>query len=131
MRYFLPFFLLLLLPWAVTAAPPMETAAKQAVLIDAVTGAVLLDKQAHAKMPTSSMSKMMTLYVAFDALKQGKTKLDDMVPVSQRAWKMEGSRMFLDVNSQVKIEDLIRGVAVQSGNDASVALAEAVSGAEG
>lgn len=130
MRYFLPFFLLLLLPWAVTAAPPMETAAKQAVLIDAVTGAVLLDKQADAKMPTSSMSKMMTLYVAFDALKQGKTKLDDMVPVSQRAWKMEGSRMFLDVNSQVKIEDLIRGVAVQSGNDASVALAEAVSGAE-
>ena len=81
-------------------------------------------------MPTSSMSKAMTLYLVFDALKQGKIKLEDALPISEKAWKMEGSRMFVDVNTSVKVEDLIRGVAIQSGNDASVALAEGVAGTE-
>lgn len=100
------------------------------MLIDATTGTVLFDKKANERMPTSSMSKIMTMYLVFDAIKQGKLKLDEMVPVSEHAWKMEGSRMFIDVGTQVKVEDLIRGVAIQSGNDASVALAEAVGGTE-
>lgn len=129
MRFF-PSVFLLLISFAATAAPSIETSAKQAVLIDATTGTILLDKKADERMPTSSMSKMMTMYVVFDALKQGKIKPDTMVVVSEHAWKAEGSRMFIDVGSQVKVEDLMQGVIVQSGNDASVALAEAVSGSE-
>lgn len=107
-----------------------ETIAKQAVIIDVDTNTVLFDKGADVRMPTSSMSKILTLYLVFDAIKQGKLKLDDMVTISERAWRQEGSRMFAQVGIQVKVEDLIRGVAVQSGNDASVALAEAVAGTE-
>ena len=82
-------------------------------------------------MPTSSMSKMLTMYIVFDALKTGKLKMDDTLPVSERAWRQEGSRMFLNVGEKAKVEDLIRGVAVQSGNDASVVLAEGLaSGSE-
>jgi D-alanyl-D-alanine carboxypeptidase (penicillin-binding protein 5/6) len=81
-------------------------------------------------MPTSSMSKMMTMYMVFDALKQGKIKLDDEFTTSEHAWKQEGSRTFLNVGQQAKVEDLIRGVIVQSGNDAAVELAEALGGSE-
>jgi D-alanyl-D-alanine carboxypeptidase (penicillin-binding protein 5/6) len=115
---------------AVAAMPQTDTTAQQAVLIDAATGMVLFAKKADEKMPTSSMSKMLTIYMVFDALKQGKLHLTDMIPVSEHAWKAEGSRMFLDVGSQVKVEDAIRGLVIQSGNDASVALAEAVGGTE-
>lgn len=115
---------------AVAAMPQTDTTAQQAVLIDAATGTVLFGKKADEKMPTSSMSKMLTIYMVFDALKQGKLHLTDMIPVSEHAWKAEGSRMFLDVGSQVKVEDAIRGLVIQSGNDASVALAEAVGGTE-
>jgi len=107
-----------------------ETTAKQAVLLEAATGIVLLDKGADVRMPTSSMSKMLTIYLVFDAIKQGKLKLDEMVTISEHAWRQEGSRMFAQVGTQVKVEDLIRGVVIQSGNDASVALAEAVAGTE-
>lgn len=123
--------LLLSLPVPAAAGMPQtDTTAQQAVLIDAATGTVLFDKKADEKMPTSSMSKMMTMYLVFDALKQGKLHLNDTIPVSKHAWQAEGSRMFLDVGSMVKVEDAIRGVVVQSGNDASIALAEAVSGTE-
>lgn len=123
---------LLLVPgFSYAAAPQTDTIAQQAVLIEAETGTVLLEKKADEKMPTSSMSKMMTMYLVFDALKQGKLRPTDMIPVSERAWKAEGSRMFLNVGSQVKVEDAIRGVIIQSGNDASIALAEAVGGTEG
>jgi D-alanyl-D-alanine carboxypeptidase (penicillin-binding protein 5/6) len=108
----------------------IQTIAKQAIVLDYDTGAVLLDKNADEKMPTSSMSKVMTSYVAYDFLKQGKISEDQEVPVSEKAWKMGGSRMFLDVNKTVKISDLIRGVVIQSGNDASVALAEGIAGTE-
>ncbi len=112
-------------------APPLDVAAKQAFLLDAATGTVLFAKDADTRMPTSSMSKIMTMYVVFDALKAGKLKLDQVLPVSEHAWKQEGSRMFVNVGAQVKVEDLIRGVIVQSGNDASVVLAEALgSGSE-
>lgn len=109
---------------------PIETTAKQAVMVDVTTNTILLDKKAEERMPTSSMSKMMTIYMVFEALQQGKLKLEDEVPVSAAAWRMEGSRMFANVGSKVKVEDLIRGVVIQSGNDASVALAEAVAGTE-
>ncbi len=110
---------------------PIETAAKQAILLDATTGTVLFAKDADSRMATSSMSKILTMYLVFEAIKNGKLKLDDSTTVSEYAWKQSGSRMFLNVGDRVKIEDLVRGVIIQSGNDAAVALAEAVGSTEG
>lgn len=112
------------------AMAQVETPAKQAIVVDAETGVVLLDKEAAERMPTSSMSKLMSMYLVFEALKQGRLKLEDTLTVSERAWRMEGSRMFIEVGTKVKIEDLVRGVIIQSGNDAVVALAEGVAGTE-
>jgi D-alanyl-D-alanine carboxypeptidase (penicillin-binding protein 5/6) len=109
---------------------PVDTVAKQACLIDANTNTLLYTKDGDSHMPTSSMSKMMTMYMVFDAVKQGKIKLDDEFTVSEHAWKQEGSRTFLNIGQKVKVEDLIRGVIVQSGNDAAVVLAEALGGSE-
>jgi D-alanyl-D-alanine carboxypeptidase (penicillin-binding protein 5/6) len=81
-------------------------------------------------MPPASMSKLMTAYMVFDRLKSGRLRLDEEVLVSERAWKMGGSQMFLEVGERVKVEDLIRGVIIQSGNDACVTLAEAIAGSE-
>ncbi|MBV8060309.1 MAG: D-alanyl-D-alanine carboxypeptidase [Alphaproteobacteria bacterium] len=110
--------------------PPVETAARQAFLLDVNTNTPLFAKDADTQMPTSSMSKMLTMYLVFEAIRDGKLSLDSMVPVSEHAWRQEGSRMFLNVGQQAKAEDLIRGVIVQSGNDAAVTLAEAVAGSE-
>ncbi len=99
-------------------------------MVDFATGAVLLEKNADERMPPSSMSKLMTMYVVFEHLKSGRLQLDQMLPVSERAWRMGGSKMFVELNAQVKVEDLIRGVIVQSGNDACIVLAEAISGSE-
>ena len=112
------------------AAPVIETAAKQAIVIDYDTGTVLLEKNADEKMPTSSMSKVMTMYMIFDAIKKGQLGMDNQFLVSEKAWKMEGSKMFIEVGKQIKVEDLIQGVIVQSGNDATVTLAEGLSGSE-
>jgi D-alanyl-D-alanine carboxypeptidase (penicillin-binding protein 5/6) len=109
---------------------PVETAARQAFLLDATTGTPLFAKDADAHMPTSSMSKMLTMYLVFEALKNGKLKLDGTLPTSEHAWKQEGSRMFLNVGQSARVEDLIRGVIIQSGNDAAVSLAEGVGGSE-
>jgi D-alanyl-D-alanine carboxypeptidase (penicillin-binding protein 5/6) len=110
---------------------PVDTVARQAFLLDVNTDTPLYAKDADTQMPTSSMSKMMTMYVVFDAIQNGKLKMDDMLPVSEHAWKQEGSRMFLNVGQRAKVEDLIRGVIVQSGNDAAVVFAEALgSGSE-
>jgi D-alanyl-D-alanine carboxypeptidase (penicillin-binding protein 5/6) len=111
-------------------AVSIDTPATHAFLVDVNTGTMLLGKSADEHMPTSSMSKTMTLYMVFDALKQGQLKLTDELPVSEKAWKMQGSKMFIKVGSKVKVEDLIRGVAIQSGNDATVALAEGLAGTE-
>ncbi len=111
-------------------AAVLSTPATHAILLDVGTGTVLLDKNANDRMPTSSMSKVMTLYIVFDALKAGQLKLDDELPVSEKAWRMGGSKMFIRVGKRVKVEDLIRGVAIQSGNDATIALAEGLSGSE-
>lgn len=133
MRTGLFLFVLLTLFVAQPARAQIETLAKEAIIVDANTGAVLLDKQAGERMPTSSMSKLMTMYMVFEALKNGQLKLSDELLVSERAWKNsmdEGSRMYIQVGTKVKVEDLVRGVIVQSGNDASVALAEGVAGTE-
>jgi D-alanyl-D-alanine carboxypeptidase (penicillin-binding protein 5/6) len=109
---------------------PVDTQARQAVMIDFDTGATLLEKNADERMPPSSMSKLMTMYVVFDMLKAGRLQLDQLLPVSERAWRMGGSKMFVQIGAQVSVENLARGVIVQSGNDACIVLAEGISGSE-
>ena len=115
---------------AQTPLGPVDTLARQALVVDFDTDAVLLEKNADERMPPSSMSKLMTMYMVFEQLKQGRMRLDQELPVSERAWRMGGSKMFVQIGSQVKVEDLIRGVVVQSGNDACIVFAEAISGSE-
>ena len=122
--------LALLISVLAPAAFAMDTPARQAILIDADTRTVLFEKNSQERMPTSSMSKVLTSYLVFQALKDGNLKLDQTFPVSEKAWKMEGSKMFAPLNSQVKVEDLIRGLTIQSGNDAAVILAEGLAGSE-
>jgi D-alanyl-D-alanine carboxypeptidase (penicillin-binding protein 5/6) len=112
------------------AAPTIETAAKFALLLDFDTGTVLLEKNADDLMAPSSMSKLMTVYMAFDALKAGRVKPDDMLLVSEKAWRMQGSKMFVHVGDRVKIEDLLKGIIIQSGNDACIVVAEGLAGSE-
>ena len=119
--------------WCWLASSPaqaFETAAKAAIIIDNRTGAVLFEKNADERIPPASMSKLMTAYMIFDQLKSGKLKLDEEILVSERAWKMGGSQMFVEVGERVKVEDLIRGIIIQSGNDACVTMAEAIAGSE-
>ena len=113
-----------------TPLGPVDTAARWAFILDFTTGATLLEKDADAQMPPSSMTKLMTIYLVYERLKQGKMKLDDELPVSERAWRMGGSKMFVQIGTQVQVEDLIRGVIVQSGNDACIVFAEAIAGSE-
>jgi serine-type D-Ala-D-Ala carboxypeptidase (penicillin-binding protein 5/6) len=116
-------------------APPFETVAPVAFLEDLSSGAVLYAKDADRRMPPASMAKMMTAYVAFDLIKQGKLKLDQMVDVRPETWRKwhgpsAGSTMFLSPGQKVSVENLINGIVVVSGNDACVVLAEAVAGTE-
>jgi len=113
-----------------TPLGPIDTAAKWAYIEDFHTGATLLEKQADEDMPPSSMIKLMTIYLVYQRLKEGRLRLTDELPVSEKAWKMGGSKMFVHVGASVKVEDLIRGVIVQSGNDACVVFAEALAGSE-
>lgn len=129
-RAFILSALLLMFAAAPAMAYTVDTAAKQAIIVDATTGQVLFEKNADARMPTSSMSKTMTIYMVFEALKDGRLKLDSELPVSEKAWRMQGSKMFVEVGKTVKVEDLIRGVIVQSGNDATIVLAEGLAGTE-
>ncbi len=115
---------------AQTPIGPVDTAARYALIVDFNTGATLLDKDADAPMTPSSMTKLMTAYIVYGMLKSGRLKLDQTLPVSERAWRMGGSKMFVQIGSQVKVEDLIRGMIVQSGNDACIVLAEGISGSE-
>lgn len=111
-------------------ADGMDTPARAAIVIDLPSGAVLLAKDADTAIPPASMSKLMTLNMVFEALDQGRIKLTDEFRVSDRAAAMGGSKMFLRAGEIVSIENLIRGVVIQSGNDAAVALAEALAGTE-
>jgi len=120
---------LLIVAWPAAGAP-IETRAKQAILMDLETGAVLFEKNADDIMVPASMSKLMTLAVLYSRLKDGRLTLDDTFHVSEKAWRMTGSKMFVRVDTEVRIEDLIRGIIVQSGNDACVVVAEGISGSE-
>jgi D-alanyl-D-alanine carboxypeptidase (penicillin-binding protein 5/6) len=108
----------------------IETEARAAYIVDFRTGAVLLDKNSDERIPPASMSKMMTYYTVFAYLKDGKATLEDMLPVSEKAWRTQGSKMFVPLGGRVKIEDLLRGVIIQSGNDACIVLAEGLAGSE-
>ncbi len=145
----------LLLSWQAHAALPHRTPAQQAQLaaqissasapandakfaymVDYDTGRVLYDKNGEARMPTSSMSKMMTAYLVFEQLKQGHLHMDDKFPVSEHAWRVggavshESSFMSLNLNDSVRVEDLLRGLLISSGNDAAIVLAEGIGGSE-
>lgn len=116
-------------------AVAQQTAAEYAYVLDVETGVALYEKNAHLPMAPASMSKLMTVLMVFDALKDGRLKLEDEFYVSEHAWRAGGaasggSTMFLDVKSKASIADLLRGVIVQSGNDACIVLAEGLAGSE-
>ena len=115
---------------AAATASGIETAAKQAYIVEHETGAVLLDKDGATPSPPASLSKLMTLYMLFERLKSGALSLDDELAVSRKAWRMGGSKTFVEVGKRVRVEDLLRGIVVQSGNDASIVVAEGLSGTE-
>ncbi len=110
-------------------APPV-IGAKSYLVIDAQTGHEIASLNPDTALAPASLTKLMTTYVVFSALEQGQIRLEDEVTVSEKAWRTEGSRMFIEVGSRVSIEDLLIGMIVQSGNDASVALAEHIAGTE-
>ena len=115
---------------ATTPLGPLDTAAKWAFITDFNSGATLLDKEADATMPPSSMTKLMTMYIVYGMLRSGRLSLNQELPVSEKAWRMQGSKMFVPLGGQVRVEDLIRGVVVDSGNDACIVFAEAIAGSE-
>ena len=134
MKYGLWLALLLCIP-QIAAAESIDTAASHAFLMDADTGFVMLNKNAEEPMPPASMSKLMTAYMIFDALKKGEYTLDSEFVVSDNAWKKGGAKtgsstMFLNPNQRVKLRDLLRGIIVQSGNDACIVAAENMAGTE-
>jgi D-alanyl-D-alanine carboxypeptidase (penicillin-binding protein 5/6) len=110
------------------APQPPEIAAKSYLLLDVTANQILAAKDIDSALEPASLTKLMTAYLVFDALKAKKIDLKQTLPVSERAWKMPGSRMFIDPKMQVPVEDLIKGMIVQSGNDATMALAEGVGG---
>lgn len=110
-------------------APP-QVAAENYLLIDSDSGKVLAEKNPDAQIEPASITKLMTAYVIYKELEAGRLALEDEVTISEKAWRMGGSRMYLEVNSKVTIRDLLKGLIIQSGNDASVALAEQVAGTE-
>jgi D-alanyl-D-alanine carboxypeptidase (penicillin-binding protein 5/6) len=110
------------------APQPPEIAARAYLLLDVTANQILAAKDIDSPVEPASLTKLMTAYLVFDALKSRKIDLKQALPVSERAWKMPGSRMFIDPKMQVPVEDLVKGMIVQSGNDATVALAEGVGG---
>ena len=111
-------------------ANALETIARHAILIDTSTGTILMEKDADVATAPASMSKIMTLYLLFENLAEGNLTMEDTFAVSEKAWRMGGSKMFVGVNTRVTISDLLRGVIVQSGNDASIVIAEGLGGTE-
>ena len=116
---------------AMPAPAPPIIGAKSYLVIDGTTGHELASLNPDAPLAPASLTKIMTTYVVFKALRQGQINLGDEVTISERAWRTPGSRMFIEVGTRVKIDDLLMGMVVQSGNDASVALAEHIAGTEG
>ncbi|MCG8325297.1 MAG: D-alanyl-D-alanine carboxypeptidase, partial [Thiotrichales bacterium] len=134
-RVCLTFIIFTLLPLSLQAGAGMIPAAPglnatSYLLMDHHSGQVLVEKDIHKRLPPASLTKMMTVYVAASELAENHLSMSDIVVVSEKAWRMPGSRMFIEVNKKVSVEDLLKGIIVQSGNDASVALAEYISGSE-
>lgn len=113
-----------------TTSGVLQCDAQSAVLMDGLTGQILYEQNPRLRISPASFVKVMTLYIVYDAIHSGKIKMDDMVTVSEKAWRMQGSRMFIKVGERVKVGDLMKGIAIASGNDACVALSEHVSGSE-
>jgi D-alanyl-D-alanine carboxypeptidase (penicillin-binding protein 5/6) len=111
-------------------AAAFETPARTAILMDYDTGATLYDKDADKRIPPASMTKLMTAAVVFELLKKGEITMDTTFKVSKTAWEMQGSKMFVELGSEIRVEDLLRGMIIQSGNDACIVLAEGISGSE-
>ncbi|PKO63499.1 MAG: hypothetical protein CVU23_10410, partial [Betaproteobacteria bacterium HGW-Betaproteobacteria-17] len=117
--------------WGADALPPPpQLAAKSWVLLDVASGSILVDHQGAARLPPASLTKLMTAHVAALELQRGRIKESDLVTISEKAWRMGGSKMFVQVGDQIAVKDLLRGIIVQSGNDASIALAEHLAGGE-
>jgi D-alanyl-D-alanine carboxypeptidase (penicillin-binding protein 5/6) len=114
--------------FASVARADISTNAEHAILMDAGSGQVLWQKDGFVAMPPASMSKLMTIELLFQRLKDGRVKLTDTFPVSERAWRTQGSKSFVMVGSRIAVQDLIRGVIIQSGNDACIVIAEALGG---
>lgn len=129
--------LLVLLPAAQTVAQtvlipsPPQVAGSSYILMDPLSGQILMDENSNERLPPASLTKMMTAYIVERELDEGRISMSDMVPISVNAWRTEGSRTFVQEGTQVSVEDLLKGVIIQSGNDASVALAEFIAGSEG
>lgn len=116
-------------PQTIVPRPP-QIASSSYILIDAVTGHVIVEENADLPLPPASLTKIMTAYIAEVEIDNGTINLDDEAHVSEKAWRTQGSKTFLDVNSRVTISDLLHGIIIQSGNDASVAMAEHIAGSE-
>ncbi len=118
-------------PQPIPIPAPPALGAESYILLDFHSGRVLVDEQSNLRRDPASLTKVMTAFVVFSELKAGNLSLDDEVLVSEKAWRAPGSRMFIEVGDKVSVENLLRGMIVQSGNDASVALAEHIAGTEG
>ncbi len=117
--------------WAEQIIPsPPQLAAKSYVLMDAASGEVLVENAGDERLPPASLTKLMTAYIATLEIQKGQISESDMVTISEKAWRTGGSRMFIQVNTQVSVDDLLHGIIIQSGNDASVAMAEHIAGSE-
>lgn len=114
---------------SIVPAPP-QLAAKSYVLMDAASGNILVESNGNEALPPASLTKLMTAYIATLEIRRGQIKESDMVRISERAWRTGGSRMFIEVGKEVSVDDLLHGIIIQSGNDASVAIAEHVAGSE-
>ena len=116
--------------WAANMPAPPQLKAKSYLLGDFNSGQIIVEHSPEEQIEPASITKIMSAYVILTSLAEGAIKLDDEVTISEKAWRMEGSRMFIEVNTQVKVSDLLNGMVIQSGNDATVALAEHVAGTE-
>lgn len=121
---------LLAIPTSSPIAQGLDTPARNAYVIDLATNTILLEKAADNPMPPASMSKLMTVYMVFDRLKKGSLSLDDKFQVSRKAWRKGGSKMFVKLGERISVSDLLRGIIVQSGNDACIVVAEGLGGSE-
>src|SRR5512143_1048943 len=116
--------------WSAVIPPPPEIAAKSYVLMDAASGDVLVGHEGDQRLPPASLTKMMTAYLATLEMQRGRIHPNDMVTISEKAWRTGGSKMFVEVGKQVSVDDLFHGIIIQSGNDASIAMAEHIAGSE-